>query len=186
MYGRRLWSARSRPRPRFRGPLVPRPPATAVLGLGLALAGWALDAEPLTVAGVALAAAALAAWAWVAAAAHGAVISRQVGGRTVVEGEPLRVELTARGRLGFPGGEIVEGLLDSPAPVRRARRRTKVRIEVRFERRGPRRLPAPTLMLRDPLGAVRRERRGQRHDDVLVLPRIEPVAWRRRAAGERG
>jgi len=165
---------------------VPRPPGSALLGLGLALVGWSLDAEPLTVAGVALAFAALAAWAWVAAAARGAEISRRVGARTVVEGHPLRVELTARGRLGFPGGEIVEGLLDSPVPVRRARRRTEVKIAVRFDRRGPRRLPAPVLVLRDPLGAVRRERRGNKYDDVLVLPRTEPVTWRSRGAGERG
>ena len=165
---------------------MPRPPGSALLGLGLALVGWSLDAEPLTVAGVALAFAALGAWGWVAWAARGAEISRRVGARTVVEGEPLSVELTARGRLGFPGGEIVEGLLDSPVPVRRARRRTRVQIEVRFDRRGPRRLPAPALVLRDPLGAVRRELHGPRHDDVLVLPRVEPVTWRSRGAGARG
>lgn len=165
---------------------MPRPPGSALLGMGLALVGWSLDAEPLTVAGVALAFAALAAWAWVAAAARGAEISRRVGARTVVEGDPLSVEVTAHGRVGFPGGEIVERLLDSPVPVRRARRHTEVKIQVRFDRRGPRRLPAPRLVLRDPLGAVRRERLGPAPDDVLVLPRIEPVTWRHRWVGERG
>ena len=43
---------------------MPRPPATAALGIAILAAGEAFDAESLLVAGVALSAVATCLWAW--------------------------------------------------------------------------------------------------------------------------
>ena len=138
-------------------------------------AGEAFDAEPLLVSGVALAALSLALWAWCRVAALGATLTREVDRRRVEEGRPMSVRLVAGGRVGLPGGEIAEPLLALPAPLPCGRRRAAVRVQVRFARRGRRRLAPPTLILRDPLGVARRRVTSAAAQDVLVLPRIEPV-----------
>jgi uncharacterized protein (DUF58 family) len=152
-----------------------RPLAVAGLGLALCLIGATFDAASLYVPGVALIAITGGAVAWVMLAASGAAIDREVGPHTVVEEEPypLRIEVRA-GALPPPGGELIEPLLGWPVPIA-GRWSRRVRINVRFSRRGRRALEPGRLVIRDPLRMFSRELVGASGDEVLVLPRIEPV-----------
>jgi uncharacterized protein (DUF58 family) len=152
-----------------------RPLGTALLGVGLCLAGATFDTVSLYVPGVALIAIALGSTVWVMLAANGASIVRTTGPHTVVEEEPypLRIEVTS-GMLPPPGGELVEPLLGWPVPIA-GRWSRRVRINVRFARRGRRLLEPGRLVIRDPLRLFSQELVGKGGDEVLVLPRIEPV-----------
>jgi uncharacterized protein (DUF58 family) len=152
-----------------------RPLATAVLGVALCLAAATFDSASLYVPGVALVAVAVLATAWVLLAASGATIERQAGPTTVGEEEPypLRVELRS-GLLPPPGGELIEPLLGWPVPIA-GRWSRRVRINVRFARRGRRVLEPARAAIRDPLRLFSRELVGEEGDEVLVLPRVEPV-----------
>ncbi|MEA2420670.1 MAG: hypothetical protein QOE60_2876 [Thermoleophilaceae bacterium] len=152
-----------------------RPLAVALLGLALCLTGATFDTASLYVPGVALIAIAAGAVAWVALAASGASIDRRTGPHTVTEEEPypLRIEVRA-GVLPPPGGELIEPLLGWPVPIA-GRWSRRVRINVRFQRRGRRVLEPGRLVIRDPLRLVSRELVGTRTDEVLVLPRVEPL-----------
>ncbi len=148
---------------------------TAALGLALCLAGGTFDTSSLYVPGVALTVIPLGAMAWVRLAARGASITRAPGPHTVVEDEswPLRLELET-GLLPPPGGELLEPLLGWPVPVA-GRWSRRVRINVRFSRRGRRHLDPAMLVVRDPLGLDRVEVPGEGGQELLVLPRVEPV-----------
>src|SRR4051812_44918909 len=86
---------------------------------------------------------------------------------------PLRLEVRS-GIVPPPGGELLEPLLGWPVPIG-GRWSRRVRINVRFSRRGRRVLEPARLVVRDPLGLCVREVRGSDSDEVLVLPRVEPV-----------
>jgi uncharacterized protein (DUF58 family) len=152
-----------------------RPVLTALLGLALCLAGGTFDTPSLYVPGVALALLAVGSVVWVRLAARGATVERVPGPHTVVEDEPypLRVEVRS-GVLPPPGGELLEPLLGWPVPVG-GRWSRRLRINVRFSRRGRRVLEPELLVIRDPLRMYSRELQGERRDEVLVLPRVEPV-----------
>jgi uncharacterized protein (DUF58 family) len=154
---------------------VARPLLTALLGLALCLAGATFDTPSLYVPGVALLALAVGAVAWVLLAASGATVRRMPGPHTVIEEEPypLRVEVRS-GRLPPPGGELLEPLLGWPVPVG-GRWSRRLRINVRFSRRGRRVLEPDVLVIRDPLRLYSRELVGEGGEEVLVLPRVEPV-----------
>jgi uncharacterized protein (DUF58 family) len=125
--------------------------------------------------GVALIAIAGGAAAWVALAASGAAIERNTGPHTVLEEQSYPVEIEVRsGVLPPPGGELIEPLLGWPVAVawRWSRR---VRINVHFSRRGRRVLEPARLVIRDPLRLTVRELVGTGGQEVLVLPRVEPV-----------
>lgn len=154
---------------------MPRPPATVALGIALLAAGEAFAVQPLVVAGVAVTALATCLWAWCAVAARGVSLSRELERRRVEEEEPMTLRLVATGRVALPGGAIAEPLLAQAAPLPCGRRRTAVRVDVRFARRGRRRLEPAGLILRDPLGIARRRAATTAAQDVLVLPRVEPV-----------
>lgn len=151
--------------------------AAAALGLVLALAGGAFDAEPLFVGGVAFLVLAAGSSIWVALAARGARVERTLGAKRVVEDEVLPVRVNVATPWPLPGGEVIDPLLSAPAPLRAGRRSERIRIDVRFARRGLRVLEPPRLVLRDPLGlAVRTVApRDAVPVEVLVLPRTEPV-----------
>jgi uncharacterized protein (DUF58 family) len=152
-----------------------RPLATALLGVALCLAGATFDTVSLYVPGVALFAIAIGATAWVLLAAKGAAIRRQPGPQRVLEDEPypLRIEVSS-GALPPPGGELLEPLLGWPVPIA-GRWSRRVRINVRFSRRGRRVLEPGRLVIRDPFRLFSRELVASGGDEVLVLPRIEPV-----------
>jgi uncharacterized protein (DUF58 family) len=154
---------------------VRRAAATAGLGLALCLAAAIFDSPSLYLPGVALAVLAGGSLAWVWLAASGATLIRHPGPPTVVEEEPypLRIELRA-GRLPPPGGEFLDPLLGWPVPIG-GRWLRRVRINVRFARRGRRHLEPGLLVIRDPLGLCSRECPGEGGEELLVLPRIEPV-----------
>jgi uncharacterized protein (DUF58 family) len=81
-----------------------------------------------------------------------------------------------------PGGELREPLLRGGLPMD-GRPRRRLRVSVTFERRGRRRLEPARLVIRDPLGMVERRFEAGAEQEVLVLPRIEPVLARGRGAG---
>jgi uncharacterized protein (DUF58 family) len=152
-----------------------RPTLTALLGVALCLAGATFDSASLYVPGVALVLLAVGGLTWVVLAARGAGVTRVPGPHTVVEEEPypLRVEVTS-GVLPPPGGELIEPLLGWPVPVA-GRWSRRLRINVRFSRRGRRVLEPDRLVIRDPLRLYSREIVGEGGEEVLVLPRVEPV-----------
>ncbi|HEY1274213.1 MAG TPA: DUF58 domain-containing protein [Thermoleophilaceae bacterium] len=160
--------------------------ATVLLGVALCLAGATFDTASLYLPGVALVFIAVGAVVWVELAARGARLSRRPGPPTVVEEEayPLRVELKA-GVLPPPGGELFEPLLGWPVPIA-GRWSRRVRINVRFSRRGRRVLEPGLLVIRDPLHLRVREVQGGGGEEVLVLPRIEPVRSPRGDGGGSG
>ena len=148
----------------------------AGLGLLLLLVAGTFDAEPLYVTGSALVLLGLGAAAWIGLGARGARVQRALSRRSVVEEEPLQVEIDAfAGRLPLPPGWIDEPLLPEPVRFKPAGRRARVRVEVTFARRGRRVLEPPALVLRDPFGLAERTVRGAHADELLVLPRTSPV-----------
>src|SRR5687768_6202748 len=155
--------------------LMLRPVLTALLGLALCLAGGTFDTASLYVPGVGLVLLAVGSGVWVWLAARGASVARVPGPHTVVEDEPypLRVEVRS-GVLPPPGGELLEPLLGWPVPIA-GRWSRRLRINVRFARRGRRVLEPELLVIRDPMRLYSREVRVDAHDEVLVLPRVEPV-----------
>lgn len=152
-----------------------RPILTALLGLALCLAGGTFDTPSLYVPGVALTLLAAGSVAWVRLAARGATVERMPGPHTVVEEDPypLRVEVRS-GALPPPGGELLEPLLGWPVPIG-GRWSRRLRINVRFSRRGRCVLEPELLVIRDPLRMYSVEVLGDSRDEVLVLPRVEPV-----------
>ena len=149
----------------------------AALGIALLLVAGTFDAEPFYVTGAALALLGSGAAAWIGLGSWGAEMHRAIAARSVMEGEPLRVELEARaGKLPLPAGYIDEPLLDEPAPVRAGRRSTRLRVEATFARRGRRTLEPARLVLRDPLGLAERAVASGPAEEVLVLPRVSAVS----------
>lgn len=150
---------------------------TAVLGVVLILVAGLVDAAALYVPGLALLLLSIGSVLWVRSAARGVRVTRELGGLRVVEGEPLRVEIEIRsGPITPPSGELHDPLLAQPAPLQPGRRISRVAISARFARRGLRRLDPPHVVVRDPLGlASAPVRTVGEADEVLVLPRIEPV-----------
>jgi uncharacterized protein (DUF58 family) len=149
---------------------------TTVLGLLLTLTAALFDAEPLYVPGVAFIALALASSLWVAAGARGVRVGRTVAIRRTLEEQPVTIGLVVSGgRVPLPSGFVEDELLPVAAPVAAGRRSTEVRINVRFARRGRKVLSPPRVVVRDPFGLATRVVQAGHADELLVLPRIEPV-----------
>lgn len=153
--------------------------ATALLALAFGVAAALFDAEQLWVPAVALGVLVAAASAWIVLGARGVQVQRTLGTRRVMEDEPVCILLDVRaGRLALPPARLVDPLLPAAAPLRTGARGGRVRIEARFGRRGRRRLALPRVVVADPLGLVTREvsaRPSPGDDEILVLPRIEPI-----------
>ncbi len=164
-----------------------RAAGAAALGAVLIAAAAAFDTVSLYVPGVALAATALGSAVWVWLAAAGAALVRAPGPHTVEEEQPypLRLELRA-GVLPPPGGELTDPLLRAPIVLGFGAPR-RVRVDVRFGRRGRRVLEPGALVIRDPLRLAVREIGGEgAGEDLLVLPRVEPVLAATSAGGAGG
>jgi uncharacterized protein (DUF58 family) len=158
---------------------------TAALGVLLVLVAGTFDAEALYVPGVTFVGLAVAASAVVLVASRGVTAHRTLATRRVVEDEPLGVVLEVRaGRWPLPTGVIADPLVGQEIPLLPGRRSQRIREEVRFARRGRRTIDAPTVIVRDPLGLASRTVAGTgTPEEVLVLPRVEPVVS---LAGSRG
>lgn len=148
----------------------------AALGVTLALAGGAFAATALSVPGIGLLALALVLAVALAGAARGASVRRTVKTARVVEGDEVVLSIAVcRGVLPLPGASVRDPLVDAPLDVRGRGRRVELVARARLERRGRHALPAPTLVLRDPLGLAARVVAGPADGQVLVLPRTSPV-----------
>jgi uncharacterized protein (DUF58 family) len=155
-----------------------------LLGLLLAAVGAVFGASAMLLPGCALVILALAGAVWATLAGIG-TLERRVGSTQVVENEPCSLVLEARTLLPSPpGSEIIEPLAAGGAQSARWRRRQGVETVVRFPRRGRHQLEPARLIARDPLGVASRELRSAPGEEVLVLPRIEPVTTTRGGGGQ--
>jgi uncharacterized protein (DUF58 family) len=150
---------------------------TAGLGALLVVLAGLLDAEPLYVAGAAFLVLSAGAALWVVAGSRGVRVTRTVALTRAMEEQPVAVEVLVTARRPLPTGGVIDPLLPAPAPLATGRRSTRVRIDVRFGRRGRKVLTPPRVAVRDPFGLMVRIARGPAvaPDEVLILPRIEPV-----------
>jgi uncharacterized protein (DUF58 family) len=165
--------------------LATRAAVVAACGLGLCLVSLIFDAAPLFVPALGLFTLGVGTPAWVWFAAKGAATQRHLPTERVIEDEPVDATIEVRrGRLGLPGAEVVDPFTGSRfelagelSPLK-GDRTTTVRVGSRFARRGLHRLPAPSLTVRDPLDLTRAEAVSRiASQQVLVLPRTEPVRW---------
>src|SRR5437763_10286871 len=161
--------------------------SAAKLGAALLLAAAAFDAAPLYVAGAAFCLLAAACAAWVLTGASGLTVERRLAGRRVAEDEPLRAEIVIdSARVAVPSCLVRDPLLAESEHVRGGHRSVTVAIEARFPRRGRHILEPPVVTIRDPLGLAAREVVGGGKDEVLVLPRVEPILAAADAEGANG
>lgn len=189
---------RSREHARSERSRITLKPALAMLlgGVAFVLAALTIGTASLLVAGVGFALLGALTPAWVALCARGAHVRRHLSERRVLEDEPLEVTIEVTwGRLGLPGAEILNPLgsaggapLSEPLPAIPSSRRIELRVVTRAHRRGRHQLPQPSLLLSDPLGLAHIAKPGAGGaDELLVLPRTEPVRWlagaRQRATG---
>ena len=164
----------------------PRAPATAALGAALTLVGLGFGLSAALVCGIALLALAIGAFAWVELATVGGRLERRPGPSRLEESEPYPLRLALRRTpLPPPGGELIDPLLDRSVPVG-PRWSRQVEREVWLESPGRRRLVPARLVVRDPLGLWQRTLRSKRTDDLVVLPRVDPVRWSGPGAEARG
>jgi uncharacterized protein (DUF58 family) len=148
--------------------------AAAALGLSLCLAGGAFAATTLFVPGVALLLLAGTATAWVWLAGRGTRVERNLSCTAVQEGAPLRATVrAARARVPLPGVEA-RAWPDGPLLSLARSRDAAITAELRFPCRGRHELAPASVVIGDPLGLACRTILSSA-DDVLVLPRIEPL-----------
>lgn len=162
-------------------------PAAGLILLGglLLLAGRVFGTVPLFVVGAGFVVLGVLAPAWVLFAARGAVVRRRIAVHRVVEDEPLEAIIDIhRGWFGLPGAELHDPLAQSsisvaePLSVLTGRSRVQLRVVARIPSRGRHRFPPPRLTLSDALSLVEVRRSGLGGvDEVLVLPRTEPIHW---------
>ena len=148
--------------------------AAAGIGVSLCLAAGWFAATALYVPGFALLMLSGAATTWVSLSARGLRVDRELSGTSVEEQAPLRATVrVVRPRVPPPGVEIrvwpAGPLLAPPGSSRET-----VTAEVRFARRGRHELAPASVLVSDPLALARRTVVSS-VNEVLVLPRIEPV-----------
>jgi uncharacterized protein (DUF58 family) len=153
---------------------VNRVAGALALGAALCVVAAGFGAPSLYVAGVGLLLVALVASVWVPLAARDARVIRKVG-RAVIEEQailPITVSV-ARAAVPLPGGEL--RLWPGGRALRIPRAGSQpIGAAVRFPRRGRHRLGPASLVIADPLGLCTRTIMSTA-DEVLVLPRLEPV-----------
>lgn len=162
-------------------------------GLALILAALTFDATVVLVPGAGLIVLGVVIPLWIRLAARGASVHRRLHGDRIEEDQPLEATIeVGRGRLGLPGGQLLDGFTGGPMTLSRTRvpgrgdGRSTVRVVARFPRRGRRRFEQPTLSLQDPLGLTRATRAGSGvSEELLVLPRTERVSGLAQEIGNR-
>ncbi|MGO9754566.1 MAG: DUF58 domain-containing protein [Solirubrobacteraceae bacterium] len=159
--------------------------ATLLGGLALALAALTFGALPLLVAGVGFTLLGVLTPAWIVLCARSAHVRRHMRERRIVEDDPLEVTIeVTRGRLGLPGAEIRDPLAGASVPLSEplstvsGGRTVELRIVTRAHRRGRHAIAPPSLTVTDALGLALIVKAGSgAADELLVLPRTEPVRW---------
>jgi uncharacterized protein (DUF58 family) len=170
-----------------------RAAGVAAAGIVLTLAAFTFDAAPLFVPGAAFALLGVITPIWVWASARGADVQRRLVADRVIEGEPVEAMIEVRrGRLGLPGGEVLDPLAGAPVSLSQplslvaGGTRAEVRIVARMHRRGMHRMAPPSLVVHDALELVRIERAGSGPpQELLILPRTGPVRWPGSGRGDR-
>jgi uncharacterized protein (DUF58 family) len=151
---------------------------TLILAGAFVFCGAAFDSPSLYVPGVALVALVAGTRLWVGLAARRVRLEQLPGPWSIVEGEPYPLRIRIRsGRLPLPGGRVGHPLVDRHRPVGMYPGR-HIRLQLRSPRRGRRRVEPVTLRLNDPMRLHTAEVRSGQGDQVLVLPRIDPVVRR--------
>jgi uncharacterized protein (DUF58 family) len=153
---------------------VGRAAGTFALGAAMTATATAFAASSLYVPGIALMLIAVVAATWVLAAAAGAAVERRIGPATVEEGRDWPIDILARTGVPAPGGALVEPLLRGSVSMA-GRTRRRMRVGITFERRGRHQLEPARLVIGDPLGLIERSVEAGAGQEVLVLPRVEPV-----------
>lgn len=159
--------------------------AVAAGGALLTLVAFVFDAAPLFVPALAFVVIGTCAPAWVWVTSRGVQVRRVLAADRVIEDEPLQARIEARrGPLGLPGAAVLDPFtaavfdLSGPLSPLRGAREANVNVVARFARRGLHTLAPPSLIVSDPLDlsriAVRSDASAQQ---LLVLPRTEPVTW---------
>jgi uncharacterized protein (DUF58 family) len=118
-------------------------------------------------------------------AARGARAERRLHTDRVLENQRFETTIDVRrGPLGLPGGEVFDPVTRSSVPlgsalsVRSGSRRASVTIVASFPRRGRKVLGPPTVISGDLLGLAEAVGPGEGGtDELLVLPRTEPIKW---------
>src|SRR5579875_916390 len=159
--------------------------ASIVAGGALTLAALIFGTAPLLVPGLGFMVLGALAAVWTVLAAVGARVSRSLSAERIEEGEPIEALITVRrGLLGPARAEVLDPLagnpisLAAPPSLMRGERESRIRLQVCFEQRGRRRLEPPVLRVSGPLGLGALARRGRgAAEELLVLPRTEPVRW---------
>ncbi|MGI8413581.1 MAG: DUF58 domain-containing protein [Solirubrobacteraceae bacterium] len=159
--------------------MIRRAAPLTLTGVALTLVAFTFDAAPLFVVGIALATLGLGAPACVWCSARGTGVQRHLSAQRVLEQEPLRATFEVRrGRLPLARWELRDPLASAPVRFPRAGRTVTITVSARFERRGRRRLDPPSLVLGDALGVAQIHRVGTGgSQELIVLPRTEPVRW---------
>ena len=182
---------RSEPRPRPRPIQVRFGPAAGLilLGGGVIVAARVFGAVPLFVVGIGFVLLGLLAPAWVLIAARGSTVSRQLAVHRAVEDEPIEAIVhIRRGWVGLPGAQLHDPMAGATMSVAEllsvlgGRRRAQLRVVARLPHRGRHRFAPPDLTVSDALGLTQVRRPGLGAvDEILILPRTEPVRWLYRA-----
>lgn len=162
-------------------------------GVLLTLGAFTFDAAPLFVPAFAFTLIGIVTPLWVWASARSASVERRLVADRAVEGEPVEAMIEVRrGPWGLPGGEVLDPLagapvsLSGPLSLIAGSAKADVRVVARFPRRGMRRLEQPSLVVRDMLDLASITRTGSGAvQELLVLPRTEPVRWAASRRGER-
>ena len=146
----------------------------AALGFGLVLVAGAFGSPSFYVPGFALLAASGFAAAYVALATRGARVLCSRQSSRVEEGETLALNVRVeRGRFPFLGGDLSGAGLTAPVPLR-GLQPEGVDVALSFDRRGLQTVEPAVATARDSLGLAERRLQGE-PQEVLVLPRVEPV-----------
>jgi uncharacterized protein (DUF58 family) len=162
-----------------------RAAGVALAGLTLTLIALMFDTGPLFVPGIAFTVLGIAMPLWLGVTSRGVRARRRLHSDRVREDQPFETTLEVRrGRLGLPGAEVFDPVTGASVSVKRAlaplsgRRGASVTVVASFSRRGRKRLAPPAVIGRDVLGLAQIVRPGGgARQELLVLPRTEPVNW---------
>ncbi len=155
-------------------------------GVLLTITAFAFDVSPLLVPGVAFTAIGVLSPLLVWLTARGTDVRRVPGQNEAVEDVRFTSMVEVHGGpLGLRGAELRDPLGGHTVPVTLlpaigSDRIAHIEVVASFSRRGRKRLAPPELYIRDPLGLAPLVRVRSDAQELLVLPRTEPVRWRSR------